>query len=80
MYAFGFDISKANVMQRQFITRTKLLERLGGISPMTLWRWEHDEKLGFPKGIEIRRRKYYDLLEIEAWERNRAIATALKAA
>jgi predicted DNA-binding transcriptional regulator AlpA len=57
---------------KQYITRKKILERFGGISVMTLWRWEHNEKLRFPKPTEINGRKYYDLAEIEAWERRRA--------
>ncbi len=56
------------MLTTQYITRKKLLERFGGISAMTLWRWEHDERLGFPKPADINRRKYYDLSEIERWE------------
>jgi hypothetical protein len=41
---------------------------------VALWRWEHDEKLAFPKALTINGRKYYDLTEIEAWERKRAAA------
>jgi predicted DNA-binding transcriptional regulator AlpA len=62
------------VTSKQYITRKKILERFGGISVMTLWRWEHDEKLCFPTATEINGRKYYDLAEIEAWERKRAAA------
>jgi predicted DNA-binding transcriptional regulator AlpA len=39
-----------------------------GISAMTLWRWLHDDKLGFPRPIDIRRRRFFRLAEIEAWE------------
>jgi predicted DNA-binding transcriptional regulator AlpA len=60
---------------KQYITRKKILERFGGISVMTLWRWERDERLAFPKPTSINRRKYYDLAEIEAWERKRASAS-----
>jgi predicted DNA-binding transcriptional regulator AlpA len=42
------------------------------VTPMTLWRWDHDEALGFPKPIRINRRKYRDVAELEAWERKRA--------
>ena len=31
-----------------------------GVSAMTIWRWEHDPQLDFPKAIRIRRRKYRD--------------------
>ena len=56
----------------KYLTRKKILERFGGISAMTLWRWEHDEKLGFPKPASINGRKYYDVSAIETWQRNRA--------
>lgn len=57
---------------KQYITRRKVRARFGGISDMTLWRWDKDEKLAFPKAISINGRKYYDLAEIEEWERVRA--------
>ena len=59
---------------RKFIIRRKLRARFGDISEMTLWRWEHDKKLAFPKAIAINGRKYYDLAEVEEWERTRAAA------
>jgi predicted DNA-binding transcriptional regulator AlpA len=59
---------------KQYIVRRKLRARFGGISDMTLWRWEHDRKLAFPRAIAINGRKYYDLAEIEEWERTRATA------
>jgi predicted DNA-binding transcriptional regulator AlpA len=68
------------VLSKQYITRKKLLERFGGISVMTLWRWERDAKLGFPRPTEINGRKYYDLAEVEAWERHRALASTAKVA
>ena len=61
---------------KQYITRKNVRRRYDGISEMTLWRWEHDEKLGFPYAIDINGRKYYDLAEVEAWERKRAVRTA----
>ncbi len=67
------------VSAKQYLTRKKILERFGGISVMTLWRWERDEKLEFPKPTEINGRKYYDLAKIEAWERNRAAASSTAA-
>ena len=62
--------------EKQFIIRKNLRTRYGNISEMTLWRWERNEKLGFPRAVDICGRKYYDLAEIEAWERKRAAATA----
>jgi len=59
---------------KQYIVRRKLRTRFGDISEMTLWRWEHDTRLAFPRAVTINGRKYYDLAEIEAWERARAAA------
>jgi len=59
-------------LDRKYITRKRLRERYGDISEMTLWRWEHDKKLGLPDALGINPRKYYDLDAIEAWERRRA--------
>ena len=61
---------------KQYITRKNVRHRYDGISEMTLWRWEHDKKLGFPNAIDINGRKYYDLAEVEAWECKRAVRTA----
>lgn len=56
---------------KQYIVRRNLRARFGNISEMTLWRWEHDKRLAFPRAIAINGRKYYDLAEIEEWERTR---------
>jgi hypothetical protein len=58
--------------EQQYILRRTLRQRFGGISAMTLWRWERDGQLGFPQALIINGRKYYDLREIEGWERSRA--------
>ena len=53
---------------KQYATSKTILERFGyDKSVMTLWRWEQDERLGFPRATRINGRKYYDLAEIEAW-------------
>ena len=73
---FILDAEGVNKLRsdRKFIIRRKLRARFGDISEMTLWRWEHDKKLAFPKAIAINGRKYYDLAEVEEWERTRAAA------
>jgi hypothetical protein len=52
----------------------QVLERYG-ITAMTLWRWDRDPELGFPKPIYIRLRKYRRLSQLVAWERQRARAS-----
>ena len=41
------------------------------ISPMTLWRWDRDPDLNFPKPIRIRGRKYRDESELNAFDEAR---------
>jgi predicted DNA-binding transcriptional regulator AlpA len=50
----------------ELIMAARLSERLG-ISTVTLWRWRHDEHLGFPKGRRINQRIYFPLDEVAAW-------------
>ncbi|KGJ15125.1 helix-turn-helix transcriptional regulator [Paracoccus sanguinis] len=38
------------------------------VSKMSLWRWQRDEKLGFPKPIRIRNRNYYRESEIARFQ------------
>jgi predicted DNA-binding transcriptional regulator AlpA len=55
----------------------KVKMRFGGISDMTLWRWERNEKLGFPQPVRINRRRYYRLGDIKEFERRRFAAPGL---
>ncbi|GLS46265.1 DNA-binding protein [Methylobacterium brachythecii] len=55
-----------------YLATKTVLHRYGGISQMTLWRWEREATLPFPAPLIINRRKYYDLAKIEDWERARA--------
>lgn len=48
----------------------------GGVSGMTLWRWLHDESLGFPKPTVIRNRRYWDASEVETF-RNRMVGAGI---
>lgn len=42
------------------------------VNPRTLYRWDENPALGFPKPLVINRRKYRRLNELEIWERQRA--------
>ena len=44
-----------------------------GVNPRSLGRWSADEKLGFPAPIYINHPRYWDLGEIEQWERAHAV-------
>ena len=42
-----------------------------GVSDMSLWRWLHDDEMGFPKPTVINRRRYWRVADLIAWERSR---------
>jgi predicted DNA-binding transcriptional regulator AlpA len=44
------------------------------VNPRTIYRWDDQPALGFPKPIRINNRKYRRLHELEAWERQRVEA------
>jgi predicted DNA-binding transcriptional regulator AlpA len=46
----------------------------GGISDMTLWRWQDNPELIFPRPIYIGRRRYWREAEIIAWLEAREVA------
>ncbi|TXN27149.1 transcriptional regulator [Methylobacterium sp. WL19] len=43
-----------------------------GVSDMTLWRWENDPALGFPKPIRINGRRYWRIADLQAFEARQA--------
>jgi predicted DNA-binding transcriptional regulator AlpA len=42
-----------------------------GINPRTLYRWDEQPTLGFPRPLRINHRKYRRIAELESWERSR---------
>jgi predicted DNA-binding transcriptional regulator AlpA len=59
---------------------SKVRQRFGGVSDMTLWRWERNEKLGFPKPVRINARRYYRLSELDEFEQRQRAKQAANAA
>jgi predicted DNA-binding transcriptional regulator AlpA len=43
------------------------LRRVLDISAVTLWRWRHDERAGFPSAKSINGRLYFPWAEVQAW-------------
>lgn len=54
----------------KYLTGPQVLARYQ-ISEMTLYRWQKDEKLGFPEPMKVRRRKFFNEVELVEWERSR---------
>jgi predicted DNA-binding transcriptional regulator AlpA len=41
-----------------------------GVSDMTIWRWLHDDDIGFPQpALRVRERRYWLESDLVAWER-----------
>jgi predicted DNA-binding transcriptional regulator AlpA len=51
-----------------FLTAVQVRRRYGNASDMWLWRRLRDDS-NFPRPIEIRKRRYWKLSELIAWER-----------
>lgn len=58
-------------LSRQLLPDPQVCKRYG-VTSMTLYRWDKNASLGFPKPLVINRRKYRDVAELEIWERSYA--------
>jgi predicted DNA-binding transcriptional regulator AlpA len=54
------------VAPADLIMAARLSRRLG-VSDVTLWRWRHDERTGFPKARRINGHVYFPWTEVAAW-------------
>lgn len=50
-----------------YITSKAVRAKCGNVSDMTLWRWEQNAAMAFPRAAYINNRKYYVESEIDAW-------------
>jgi predicted DNA-binding transcriptional regulator AlpA len=50
------------------------------VAACTIYRWDHDRELSFPKPIKINGRKYRDEAELDAFDRARAAERGTDAA
>lgn len=57
----------------RYMPGRKVRERYG-VTEMSLWRWERDTKLAFPKPMRVGRYKYWSVADLEEWERRRKSA------
>lgn len=60
-------------MSKCLIPSKSVRARLGDCSNMTLWRYLDDERLGFPRPIIIRNRRFWDAAEIDAFITRQAL-------
>jgi hypothetical protein len=58
------------MQEKRLLPDDKVCDRYS-ISLMTLWRWDRDPELNFPKAIRIRGRKYRDEGELDAFDATR---------
>ena len=56
---------------KRLLKSAAVMARFGGISGQTLWRYNRDPELGFPKPIYINGVRFWDEGEIEAFIENR---------
>ena len=56
------------MQKRRLVTAAQVRKRYGDKSQMTLWRWLRDPDLSFPEPIYIRRLRYWDEAELDAFD------------
>jgi predicted DNA-binding transcriptional regulator AlpA len=59
------------VLEARWVRNAQLARHLG-CSVMTIWRWQRDSRLNFPKPTIINGIARTDLNEVDAWMRERA--------
>lgn len=57
-----------------YLNSGQVRARYGGRSDMGLWRWLHNDELGFPQPLRINGRRFWREADLDAWERSRAPA------
>ena len=64
--------------QKRFLTTAQLRERWGGVSHMFIERRLESDP-NFPRPLKLGQRiRFYDLADIERWERTRIVAASQK--
>lgn len=66
-------------MNIRYLSAANVRLRYDGISDMTLWRWLHDDDLGFPQPFRINGRRFWNEPDLIAWEKKRASSAAKEA-
>ncbi|PKQ00922.1 MAG: transcriptional regulator [Alphaproteobacteria bacterium HGW-Alphaproteobacteria-13] len=58
-------------MTLRYLSSRQLKAALGGVSDMSIWRWQTDPSNGFPKPVRIGRRRFWRADEVERWMADR---------
>ncbi len=58
--------------QRRLIPDPEVCRRYH-VHSSTLYNWDHDPELNFPKPVRIKKRKYRDEEELDEFDRKRAV-------
>jgi predicted DNA-binding transcriptional regulator AlpA len=66
-------------IETEWLSVARLTAMLG-VTSMTIWRWERNTRLTFPKPTVINDRKYWNRADINAWMRKMAVGKADAAA
>lgn len=56
----------------QLVNSKTVMERLGQISRVTLWRYQNDPELEFPQPVVLRKRRYWREDDLTKWVASRA--------
>jgi predicted DNA-binding transcriptional regulator AlpA len=59
-----------------FLPARRVWQRYG-VTSMTLYRWLHDETMGFPAPVYFGRFRYWRAADLEAWERRQVRTKAV---
>jgi hypothetical protein len=62
------------MLQKRLLPDRLVRQRMGNISPSTLYRWDRNPRLGFPKPVVINGRKYRDEQQLEHFLRSHTAA------
>jgi hypothetical protein len=73
-------VATAPADSNSFVPQPILRQLLGGVSPVTWWRWRHDQKLGMPPLKEINGRLYGQWGAFSDWWAKRPNAPQQQAA
>ena len=50
------------------LTSKQVRARVGGVSDMCIWRWMRDERVQFPRPLQMNRRNYWKLGDLRRWQ------------